>query len=874
MATLQSKLILSLVDRITAPARGIKRAVSGLQDAHKRNNAAIARSQTQMAGAVGVAYALGKAISSPVQSAMEFESSMADVKKVVDDFDTSTSNGRKLFSEFKGGLRDLSTQIPLATRELGEIAAAAGEAGFAGDDLLKITEAAAKISVAFGSTASDTGKMLASMQQSYGMSHEEAMRLADTMNHLSNNMASNAPQLMDFWTRTAADAKQGGFSQAQAVALGSAMVASGAQADTAATSFRNMVKSLTRGESATKRQVTAYDRLGLSAKDVAKGMQKDAVGTTRKVLEALGKVPDYMKKSITSDLFGDEAKALGSLITNMDNFDKAIGQLGSSEIGGSAFREFDVRAETFEAKLITFKNTFNSLSVAIGTQLLPVLTDLMNLIVPYIQAIAKAARENPRLTATVVALSAGLVALRVAAVAAQFSFLWMKGGFLSAAIVGLKGIGLAATIAGGGLKALVAVGLFPFKAIIGGAKAARLALIRFRISAMLVGVGPAILAATASGAKGFLSLLRPMALVRGALRLLKLAVIGTGIGAILVAIATAGALIYENWSGIKAMFVAFGNAFMEALGPAKPIIDPIIDGFKLLKKAWDSFAGAFTASDKSWAEFGASAGRAVGKVVKWFTELPGRIATAIGKIDLSDFISWPEPPGWWKKLFGGDEEKKPVSTPKPEAVDSSKLTNSPVIPDEAAAQKAKANIDNMVGAVKQGADAATAEARIAGAHIQEGLGVTATPKVDTTEIERALSLTNQLKSSIRSVGSTTANSGIAGARAAGGNVAGGKTYLVGERGPELVTPTRSGYVHSAGDTADLMSQGGGSSPQSPNARVGAAVQAQSGGLRDVHVHINSVSDRDDLYNYVKTQLAQDVQGELSGAQGDTDWSVG
>lgn len=40
--------------------------------------------------------------------------------------------------------------------------------------------------------------------------------------------------------------------------------------------------------------------------------------------------------------------------------------------------------------------------------------------------------------------------------------------------------------------------------------------------------------------------------------------------------------------------------------------------------------------------------------------------------------------------------------------------------------------------------------------------------------------------------------GISGFRAFGGPVTGGRSYVVGERGPELFTPTRSGYVHPNG----------------------------------------------------------------------------
>lgn len=46
--------------------------------------------------------------------------------------------------------------------------------------------------------------------------------------------------------------------------------------------------------------------------------------------------------------------------------------------------------------------------------------------------------------------------------------------------------------------------------------------------------------------------------------------------------------------------------------------------------------------------------------------------------------------------------------------------------------------------------------------------------------------------------------GIDGARRDGGPVKAGGTYLVGEEGPELITPTRGGYVHTARETAAMM----------------------------------------------------------------------
>ena len=47
---------------------------------------------------------------------------------------------------------------------------------------------------------------------------------------------------------------------------------------------------------------------------------------------------------------------------------------------------------------------------------------------------------------------------------------------------------------------------------------------------------------------------------------------------------------------------------------------------------------------------------------------------------------------------------------------------------------------------------------------------------------------------------------VSGARAYGGHIFPGKPYLVGERGPEIVTPTRGGFVNTADQTTSMMGQ--------------------------------------------------------------------
>ena len=155
MKTLTSSLIVRLIDRASRPARGIANSLMGIRRAGesvgqatfgdrltagiRRNDAALARARGGLIDAAAGFYALKTAIGAPVREAMLFESAMADVRKVVD-FPTPES-----FENFRKGLVALSKQVPVSVNGLASIAAAAGQAGIAGDDLNRFTEHAAKI---------------------------------------------------------------------------------------------------------------------------------------------------------------------------------------------------------------------------------------------------------------------------------------------------------------------------------------------------------------------------------------------------------------------------------------------------------------------------------------------------------------------------------------------------------------------------------------------------------------------------------------------------------------------------------------------------------------------------------------------------------
>lgn len=479
MARLSSELILSLIDRVTGPARAIAGQVERMESRIERNNQAISAAQGGLFRAAAAATGFAYALSRPLQAAAEFESAMADVRKVVD---FPTPDGLEQMSD---DIVEMSKRLPIAATGLAQIAAAAGQAGIAAGDILAFTESAAKIGVAFDISADQAGQAMAELMTGFGMTLDEAVSLTDAMNHLSNAQASSADDILQVVQAVGATATTMGFSAEETAAFASAMLSTGQEANVVATSLRNMGMALTRGESATKRQVAAFDKLGLNASDVAKRMQEDAINTTLDVMDRLAQLPAEMRAATSYDLFGGEARALGPILTRTDLVRDSLGMVAEqAEYAGSAFREFEVRAGTFANSAQIFRNRIEAFSIVLGSALIPRVNELMETLAPVIDGIATWIDANPELTSSIVQATAALLAFRVAVAGLRLLGLVGKGGALWLMASGLRAVGMAAG----------AVTLMPLGLAAASVAAAGWAVYRNwdRVSAIFRGVGRAI----------------------------------------------------------------------------------------------------------------------------------------------------------------------------------------------------------------------------------------------------------------------------------------------------------------------------------------------------------------------------------------------
>lgn len=364
----------------------------------------------------GMAYSVAQV----ADAAVKFESSMADVRKVVD-FDSPEQ-----FKQMGKDILDLSTRIPMAAEGLAQIVAAGGQSGIARDELLGFAEGAAKMGVAFDITAEQAGDMMAKWRTAFKMGQSDVVKLADKINFLGNTTAASAPLISDVVTRIGPLGSVGGVASGEIAALGASLVGSGVTSEIAATGIKNLILALVSGESATKSQNEAFAALGLNAINMAKYMQKDARGAILSVLEAVQRLDKEQQASVMAELFGKESiSAIAPLLSNLDalktNFDAVS---DASKYAGSMEKEFQTRAETTANAMELMNNSIYRTKVAIGQGLLPAIAPVASVVADAATAVGNFATEYPNLTGAVLGGTGALFGVAAAASA----FMWALNG--------------------------------------------------------------------------------------------------------------------------------------------------------------------------------------------------------------------------------------------------------------------------------------------------------------------------------------------------------------------------------------------------------------------------------------------------------------
>lgn len=379
----QLKAIITAVDQLSGPLKGMSKNLKGFQKEAK----------DIMVSAAAVGVALTSAFSVPISQAMDFESQMADVRKVVN-FDTPQQ-----FKEMGEDVLKLSTQLPMAANGIAQIVAAGGQSGIARKDLMQFASDAVKMGVAFDQTAEESGQMMAQWRTAFKLTQSDVVVLADKINYLGNTGPANAQKISDIVTRIGPLGGVAGVASGEIAAMGATIAGMGVESEIAATGIKNFMLSLTSGKSATSSQKKALKFIKIDPARLAADMQKDSRAAMLKVLDSLAKVPKDKQAAVMNALFGKESlAAIAPLLTNLDllrtNFTRVA---DAQQYAGSMQKEYESRAATTANSVQLLKNQFSAASITIGEMFLPDIVKLTQKIQPMIEQFRKFTKANPEM---------------------------------------------------------------------------------------------------------------------------------------------------------------------------------------------------------------------------------------------------------------------------------------------------------------------------------------------------------------------------------------------------------------------------------------------------------------------------------------------
>lgn len=449
-----------------------------------------------------IAGAGAAALAVPVKIAIDYESAMADVAKVVDGLKDEAGKITPAYTAMSNQILEMTTRLPMAAKDIAAIVAAGAQSGIAKNELIGFAESAVKMGVAFDITADQAGQSMAEMRAAFRMSQPEVVALADKINLLGNSNVLNSPKILEVVQRIGTLGEVGGLASGSIAAMAASLKA--VEPDVAATGIKNMILALTKGESATKGQSAAFKKLGLDSVQVSKDMQTNAEKTIFKVIEGIKGLEKYEQVAITNELFGSEAlPIITQYTTDLALLKKNLDAVSnSSKYAGSMEAEYAARAATTENNLKLAQQRVAAIAITIGNHLLPVVNSMTDKFNAVSGAVLKWAQANPALAGTLTKIAVGAIAIVGGLSALSIGLITIFGPMMMVA----KGFGVVALAAKGMSMALLTNPITWIVLAIAGA-----ALLIYKnwapISAFFVGIWNTIKTAFNGGIKGISALI-------------------------------------------------------------------------------------------------------------------------------------------------------------------------------------------------------------------------------------------------------------------------------------------------------------------------------------------------------------------------------
>lgn len=364
------------------------------------------------------------ALSVPVNQAIKFEASMADVAKTMDGMRDDDGNLTAKYYAMEQAVKNMARQIPLSYEEIASLFAAAGQQGLTElSDIQEFVTMSAQMATAFGMSQEQAADAIGGYRVSLGISFEETRSMLDLMNQFANTSSATEQDIAEVVRRIGSLGGQAGMAVKPMTALSATLVSMKVPPEQAATGIKNFLLAMTSGNAATKQQSIAFRKLGFDTVKLAKAMQEDAPNAVLSLLNSLKKLPKHEQLSTMQTLFGKESlNVISPLLSQLDLVTRNLEICADeTQYAGAMAKEAGVRWQSTAGQLQTLKNKTNEVAINLGSALLPAINDTIAGVSPLITNFAEFAKENPEVVKNIVGTAGALLGLKMTTLAARYA---------------------------------------------------------------------------------------------------------------------------------------------------------------------------------------------------------------------------------------------------------------------------------------------------------------------------------------------------------------------------------------------------------------------------------------------------------------------
>ena len=361
----------------TAGAKQASAAFSQAGSAAKTSGQQVGFWRRQSDEAAVSAAGLRRALGGLVAGYLSFRTAQATAKGLIDFEQGLAAVGKTSdlavaeLNRFGHDIINLSTRMPIATKELLELAEAAGQLGVRGrDNLLKFAETVAKMGTATNLRGAEASMVLARILNITDTPIDQVDRLASVFVELGNNFAATESEIAHVTSKLASSLSTFKPAVAEVTALATALAAMDVRPELASSAVGRTMRSI---EQQLAQRGKAFQMIGklvqMPAEEFAKAWDKNAIEGFSIFLASLDKFIDQGgNAAIVLDQIGvggeEVLRTIPTLANRVDIVNHAL-RLGRKEWEANVAlnKELDRAATTLGGRLRTLGNIIKALTL-------------------------------------------------------------------------------------------------------------------------------------------------------------------------------------------------------------------------------------------------------------------------------------------------------------------------------------------------------------------------------------------------------------------------------------------------------------------------------------------------------------------------------